>query len=101
VKVVVESARNGYIVRIPTDGPDEAELVIAIGENDVVEANLQMLQEVHEAIGHVGSRHDARRIFIGVQPGDKHHDLHPKLCAECECRCDPDRSTPLPASRDV
>ena len=39
-----------------------------------------------------GNRHAAQRLFVGVRPGDKHHDLHPQPCADCECDCDPDRS---------
>jgi hypothetical protein len=93
VKINVESASNGYIVRIPPDDPESAEQVILVEDTDPVTAAVRMLWEVNEAIGHVGGRHDSARVKISAPPGDKHHDFHPQPCAECACRCDPDRRT--------
>jgi hypothetical protein len=93
VKISVESASNGYIVRVPPDDPESAEQVILIEETDRVTAAARMLWEVNEAIGQIGGRYDAARIQVITPSGDKHHDLHPTPCAECACRCDPDQST--------
>ena len=93
MKISIESAANGYIVRIPPDDPEFAEQVILVEESDRVTAAVRMLWEVNEAIGEVGGRHDAARVRISAPPGDKHHDLHPQLCAKCACHCDPDQST--------
>lgn len=93
MKITVESANNGYIVRVPPDDPEFAEQVIVIEDEDRAEAAMRMLWEVNETIGHVGGRYDAARVNISAPPGDKHHDQHPQRCADCACRCDPDRST--------
>ena len=51
-----------------------------------------LLWAIAEQLVSLGSRYDAKRLFIGYKPGDKHHDMHPKPCSECECGCDPDES---------
>ena len=92
--LMVRRASNGFVVRgWKWDG--DAHWADTLIEDDPANpASLRLLWEVIEQMGFTGSRHDAKRIFVGFRPGDKHHDLHPKPCAECECKCDPDQSTP-------
>lgn len=58
--------RNGYIVRTPDD-----RYVIEEKEGAEAEAARDMLWQVNEAIGHVGSRHDEWRVRIVLEHGDK------------------------------
>lgn len=73
MRLVIETSRNGYIVRDQNDGSDP-ESITTVGEDDPVDATFIMLGEVLEAIGHIGSRHDERRVRITVEPGDKFED---------------------------
>ena len=85
--LVVYRAGNGWLVK----GYEWDEVV----EDDPREPRgAGLLWSLIEALGLEGSRYDARRIYVGLRPGDKHHDYHPGPCSECECKCDPDQSTP-------
>ena len=58
------------------------------------DGDLGMLLAIADATCDLGSRYSAQRLTIKYEPGDKHHDIHPLPCAECDCGCEPDRSTP-------
>lgn len=64
---------------------------VRLWDGDVVAApdDLELLLTVAETCCDLGSRYSAKRLTIGYKPGDKHHDLHPEPCSECECECDP------------
>lgn len=65
---------NNFIEMVPSDDPSTVMWAIA------------------EQLVSLGSRYDAKRLRICMEPGDKHHDYHPKPCSECECQCDVDQS---------
>lgn len=67
MKLTIERAANGYVVR----GDDRDDLAVVVGATDAAEAAQQLLFEVNERIGHVGSRYDAQRVSVIVAPGDK------------------------------
>lgn len=94
--LTIDRARNGWVVTQPPEGdPDvytDTVEVIEEMERDAV-AGEALLWYIIDALGLQGSRYDAKRLFVGTMPGDKHHDLHPQLCSKCLCRCDPDQST--------
>lgn len=69
--LTVETAWNGYIVRVPPEDEGMAEGVFLCASEDPAEATRLMLVEVLEQIGHMGSRYDERRVQIVLAHGDK------------------------------
>lgn len=67
MKLTIERAANGYVVR----GDDRDDLAVVVGATEEAQAAQQLLVEVNERIGHVGSRYDAQRVTVIVTPGDK------------------------------
>ena len=86
-RLVIYGTRNGWVLE---DEPDEDGYV---DSESVERDDVDLLWSIAERLCNFGSRYDAQRLFIGRKPGDKHHDLHPKPCSECACKCDPDEST--------
>jgi hypothetical protein len=74
--------------------PDGGWLVKTPEGEEVGFGDAGMLLAVAERTCDLGSRYSAQRLTIRIEPGDKHHDSHPKPCATCDCACDPDQSTP-------
>ena len=87
--VSVARASNGYVVK----SWDSADV---IEDDPMMPQGTALLWALIEALGLAGSRHDAKRLYVGWKAGDKHHDYHPQPCSDCECACDPDESTPEP-----
>lgn len=69
--ITIETAWNGFIVRVPPDDEEMAEGVYLCASDDRAEATRLMLNEVLEQIGHMGSRHDEWRVRIVMEHGDK------------------------------
>jgi len=67
----VYRTRNGYVIRDP-----DARYVIEERDGQEAEAARDMLWQVNELIGHVGTKHDERRVRIDLEPGD--HWIGPK-----------------------
>ena len=65
MKLTIERVYNGYIIR-EEDGP-----TIVVANDDPAEATCEMLREVHELIGHIGSRYDEWRVQVIMEHGDK------------------------------
>lgn len=91
--LIIDSVRNGYVVHVLSKFNDKIEDTTVIEGEDRAETAVRMLTQINELIGYLGSRNDARCVFIGLRPGDKHHDFHPQPCSECACACDPDQSS--------
>lgn len=91
--LTITYAKNGWVLTEPADSPDRTDTVTVLEEDPTEVPGLALLWEIIDVLGLQGGRYDARRLWVGTQPGDKHHDLHPDPCAECECLCEPDRST--------
>jgi hypothetical protein len=86
-ELTVYRARNGWILTFEDGQPD------VIMEQDDEVSGLTLLRAIQDHLGLMGSRYDAQRLVVTTGPGDKHHDLHPRPCSQCECGCVPDRST--------
>ena len=69
-RLVIETARNGFVVRHREDR-SEPETVTTIAQDDRADATFALLGEVLDLVGHIGSRYDARRVRISIEPGDK------------------------------
>jgi hypothetical protein len=67
VKLTIERAANGYVVR----GDDRDDLAVVVGDKDPADAAQLLMWEVNERIGHQGTRYDAKRARAVVMPGDK------------------------------
>jgi len=63
--LTIETAANGYIVRVEDGDP------ILVSDADEVAAAMLMLNEVNYRIGHTGSGWDAELIRVIVMPGRK------------------------------
>lgn len=90
MRLTITRVTNGWVVTEPADGEDDTVTVIEEAFGDV--RGLALLWEIMDTLGLQGSRYEAQRLSVDVKPGDKHHDLHPAPCAECECKCEPDMS---------
>lgn len=70
----IERVGNGYIVHTfegdAEDGTSDT-TVISDDENDDLRSTEELLWEVIEYFGKLGSRHDAERLHIRREPGDK------------------------------
>jgi hypothetical protein len=71
MKLIIETARNGFILRVPSDHPDFIDDIEVVENDDPVLASHDLLWSVLEYIGHPGTRHDERRVRIMIEPGDK------------------------------
>ena len=76
MKLIIETAANGYVLRVPPESADEAERTWVIAEGDPVDNTRALLAEVLEEVGYVGGRHDARRVQVIIAPGD--HYISPE-----------------------
>jgi hypothetical protein len=65
MKLTIETARNGYILR------DDEGCTDVVSSDDPATATFDMLNEVLEILGHIGSRYDERRVRIIIERGDK------------------------------
>jgi len=70
--LTIETARTGFIIRVHGGDSDGGEIVEVVADDDPALATFQMLCIVHEYIGHIGSRYDAKRVRIKVEHGDKY-----------------------------
>jgi hypothetical protein len=66
--ITIRHAANGFIVE-----HDEEMHPSVYG--DTVEDMQEMLYDILTFVGHTGSRHDAKRIYIRVEPGDKYEPV--------------------------
>ena len=82
-EVSVYNTSNGWLLRLSDD------TLINVDHDDVA-----LLWELAEYLCNLGGRYDAKRLWVGWKPGDKHHDIHPQRCADCACKCEVDQSTP-------
>jgi len=77
-ELIIEKVDNGFLCynRNTTEEGGQVKFVIKerndITENDDVEATQELLYSIVEYFGIGGSKHDARRISIGIEPGDKY-----------------------------
>lgn len=75
----IERVSNGFILRSPGETDDEAEYVRVVHESDQtdakVDAAVEMLYEVADYFGLLGSKYDRKRLSIGTQPGYAYEDL--------------------------
>lgn len=78
MKVCIESADNGYIVRLLGDAEVcESILIYAYDEftdcrKQEVETFASALRAVERFIGPATSRHSEARVYVRVEPGDKY-----------------------------
>lgn len=93
----IKRARNGWVLTMPPEMEDGLERVEVIEEHEDLRdppEGVNLLWAIIEELGLDSNAYDARRLYVGWKPGEKHHDVHPQPCDECECKCDPDQSTP-------
>lgn len=72
--IVIETAKNGWIMRDKSDSEMEKLFVFSEGDSDKesVEAFRYLLWSLNELCGPTTSRYSAHRINITIEPGDNH-----------------------------
>jgi len=72
--IVIELARNGWVIRDKTDGELEQVFVFSEGDTDkeAVEGFASFLWTLTDLCGPTTSRYSAHRIQIKIEPGDKY-----------------------------
>ena len=67
----IESVENGW--SLTWDGDDgERRAVVGVGDESRAGAGQRLLWEIIEILNLAGSRYDAERIRVTLEPGDKH-----------------------------
>lgn len=81
MKLTIETAANGWIIRKePDELDDRSELYVfsytgSPHEVDEVNSFSDFLWQLNELIGPTTSRYSPARIHVQVKPGDKHDDF--------------------------
>ena len=75
MKLEIRFARNGFILNDSID-PEGKKTYIFEDDNmgESIEAFANLLSKIDELIGPTTTRHDAKRVYIKVEPGDKFGD---------------------------
>ena len=63
--ITIKRACNGFIVE------DKEEPYVAV-YGDEVEDIQEMMSDLINTLGYTGSRHDAERLYVRIEPGDKY-----------------------------
>lgn len=80
MKLTIETAANGWLIRKEPDEIDERSEVYVFSYNDSpegvdeVKSFSHFLWQLNDLIGPSTSRYSAARIYVQVKPGDKHED---------------------------
>lgn len=73
--IIIERAENGFILIVANDEEDTEKYVFDVEASGEHEAIVNMLYTITSHLGHYGSKHDAKRIYIKVAPGENHSDF--------------------------
>ena len=71
MKLEIEVVGNGYIVTKLDEESKEVTVFESKHDSDV-ESVRDLLGHIESEIGHSSSRHDDKRIYVIIAPGDKH-----------------------------
>jgi len=75
-EIKVERADNGFVLSYID--PDYRHTMVfqadAGDEYGRIESAREMFYELMEMLGLVGTRYDAKRLYIGIKPGDKYEE---------------------------
>jgi hypothetical protein len=83
MKITIEKVLNGYIIKQLVEDLDDDSMsalkeAITVVEDQPSDADTMktLLDNVIDLFGESGSRHDAKRVYAVVLPGDKHPDFN-------------------------
>ena len=65
--ITIKRACNGFIVE------DKEEPYVAVYGDDVEDIQ-EMMSDLINTLGYTGSRHDAERLYVRIEPGDKYEE---------------------------
>jgi hypothetical protein len=73
MKFEIRRTRNGVVLRVEPDFPDEKseEVVYQERDDDEIEAFADFLRYLVDHYGPTTSRYSPKRIYVSVEPGDK------------------------------
>ena len=80
MKVTIETAVNGWLIRTESDFPEGRSGLYVFSHSDSkddtaeVNAFARVLWCLNDLIGPTTSRHSKARVYVEVKPGDKHDD---------------------------
>lgn len=64
MKLLIERVHNGYLITADLNTEDERRIVLEENTDDELKAHEQLLYEIMDFFGFVGSKHDKERIRI-------------------------------------
>lgn len=72
----IRTVKNGLVLKVISDesGSEEKEIVYQEKYDDEVECFVDFLRYMNEEYGPSTSRYSPKRIYISVEPGDKHEE---------------------------
>ncbi len=94
MKIEIETASNGFILRTIVDGEvDTVDVFQDQGEADesAVQTTAELLRYLNDILGPSTSRHAKARVYVEVKPGDKHFDYigdEDEVISTQHCKCD-------------
>ena len=81
MKITIEMAANGWLIRTQPDHPEDTPETYVYSEDSDwddtvdVKAFARVLWCLNDLIGPTTSRYSKARVYVEVKPGDKHEDL--------------------------
>ena len=73
--ITIRRVNNGYVL-ISKQDDEQLELVFEVKlEGDKEVSVRDLLHAILDELGMTGSRHDAKRIYVKVAPGEKHDNF--------------------------
>ena len=82
MKLTIETAENGFIVRYEAEEEPSSVAVFEKGEVEL-EALKSMYYYIRDMLGYNGCKHDKYRLYIEIAPGENHSDWSTILCPLC------------------
>jgi len=76
--IKIQYAQNGWLLTVSEEGEMDKLYVFSYGDSEQseIEAFRDLLASVHDLYGPNTSRYSEHRIYIRIEPGDK-HSSHP------------------------
>jgi hypothetical protein len=79
VKITIEDVNNGWILRSSDNTPEDEKVSFVFeqeidNEESYYGSAQRMMYQVMDSLGIISDRHSKHRLYICIQPGDKHPD---------------------------
>jgi hypothetical protein len=81
MKLIVESAKNGYILSYKNEDNIVVKEIFCSDESNT-KALIELFYSIQDVLGERVSRYSSERLFVGALPGDKYEGEQTELVKE-------------------